>query len=123
MSIESPENLDYAKYMRAWIHNLTMPSEPAIFSAFAALEQHWDGVQEADLDSIRVKLWAWINANGGPRISDDRSLLVARMVLCLAYEDNRELEDMGFFDDLLHRYGVPRQTINLYGAGNLPPRA
>ncbi|MBB4013076.1 hypothetical protein GGR36_002422, partial [Niveibacterium umoris] len=39
-----------------------------------------------------------------------------------AYENNRELEDMGFFDDLLHNYGVPRKTINLYGSGNPPPR-
>lgn len=99
-----------------------MPSDPEIHDAFSALEQHWDGVKEANLESIRVKLWAWVDANGGPRTSVDRSLLVARMVLCLAYEDNRELEDMGFFDDLLHHYGVPRQTINLYGSGNVPPR-
>lgn len=122
MSRDLAANSEYARYMRAWIHNLAMPSEPEIRNAFALLEQYWDGTLQTDLEPIRAKLWAWVDPNGGPRVSSERSLLVARMVLCLAYEDNRELEDMGFFDDLLHNYGVPRKTINLYGSGNPPPR-
>jgi hypothetical protein len=35
------------------------------------------------------------------------------MVLCLAYENNQELKEMGYFEDLLVNVGIPRSEIQL----------
>jgi hypothetical protein len=56
-----------------------------------------------------------VDAHGGPRLNNDRAMLFFRLVLCLAYEDNRELKEMGFFDDLLSAWGIPRSEINNLG--------
>jgi len=35
------------------------------------------------------------------------------MVLCLAYENNQELKQMGYFEELLVNAGVPKSEIQL----------
>ena len=42
-------------------------------------------------------------------------MAVARMILCLAFKDQGtmdELQEMGFFEDLLEEYGYSRPEIN-----------
>lgn len=117
----SPD-IAYAKYMIAWLHRITIPGVTEIQEKFLELEQHWNGTKNADLEKIRVKIWTWVDSNQNSSDRIDKVILVARMVLCLAYPDNRELEDMGFFDDLLSNYGISRNEINLYDADHLPSR-
>ena len=113
-------NIIFANYMIAWIHRITVPSISELSDAFSELELHWKDTRPTNLESVREKLWSWVDVNGGSGNFHDHKLLVARMILCLAYPDNRELEDMGFFEDLLSNYGISRSEINRYSPSNIP---
>jgi hypothetical protein len=106
--------------MLAWIRTLTQLENPELRTALISLGNYWGGEESVDLEATRLQLWTWVDAHGGSRISAEPQLLIARMILCLAYEDNRELEDMGFFEDLLNNFGLPRSEINKYSPGNPP---
>lgn len=116
------ENEQYARYMLAWLRLLEIPPIDEIKNALTQITDYWDGSKDIDLASIKEKLWDWVDTHGGSRVTSEKHMLVVRMLLCLTYEDNRELEDMGFFDDLLNHYGVPRRKINQYSPANLPKR-
>jgi len=116
------ENETYAIYMLQWVENLGAPTVPSLIGALSGVREYWSGNKSIDLARIREILWSWVDTNGGPRSSPEKTMLLARMILCLAYEDNRELEDMGYFEDLLSNYGVSRKEINSYGPSNPPSR-
>ena len=106
--------------MMAWIKRLGPPSLPLLSNAWTEVTEYWTGNANIELPSVREKLWAWVDESGGPRPFTDKQMMLARMILCLAYEDNRELEETGFFEDLLNNYGVSRMEINKYNAQNPP---
>ena len=72
------------------------------------LRAYWTAAEEVDLEAINERLWAWVDANGGPQPSRDKAMILVRMLICLAAVPNRELEEVGYFEDLLTLYGLPR---------------
>jgi hypothetical protein len=110
------ENKHYAIHMYRWIESLDQPKVEVALESLAALRAFWFTGTAVDLQALQEKLWTWVDANGGPCSSNDRGMLFVRLVLCLAYEDNHELRDMGFFDDLLANWGISRSEINKQGA-------
>ncbi|WP_127559265.1 hypothetical protein [Saccharospirillum alexandrii] len=107
---------EYAQYMISWIEKIEAQFQSPISDSYEALKAYWSesGV-DFNEDEMKEKLWAWVDGNGGPRITSDKEMAVARMVLCLAYKDKvtmDELKDIGFFEDLLEQYGYSRTEIN-----------
>jgi hypothetical protein len=109
----------YASYMLHWIEALDWPSVPVADAALPALRAWWRDSQATDLDAIAEQLWAWVDANGGPQPSTDRSMILVRMLICLAAASNRELQDVGYFEDLLDRRGVSREELRRVRAEHL----
>lgn len=102
--------------MIGWIDRLEFELPEPFSNIYPILKNYWVG-DEQDFDEVSVKesLWSWIDKNGGPGSTNEKNMNVARMILCLAYknhEDIEELKDIGFFDDLLANYGIPRDEIN-----------
>jgi hypothetical protein len=116
------DNHKYAGYMLRWVESLDWPSLDIAENTIPLIQAYWSDAKSVDLEGLRERLWAWVDANGGPRPIREKRTVLVRMLLCLAYEDNRELEDMGFFEDLLALSGLSRAEINKYGAANPPPR-
>lgn len=109
--IASPADVAYATYMLNWIDRLDWPSLPIADETLPALRAFWTEAADTDLDAINARLWAWVDANGGPQSSTDKAMILARMLLCLAALPNRELQEVGYFEELLANYGVPSQQI------------
>jgi hypothetical protein len=103
---------EYALYMLGWIERLALPLPDALAAEATQLEAHWRGEDQAGLESVRQHLWNWVDANGGPRITTHPAMIAVRMLLCLAYDENHGLQDSGFFEDLIHKAGVPLAEIN-----------
>lgn len=112
------EDLAYATYMLQWIDRLDWPALPIADETLPALRAFWTASADSDLDAINARLWAWVDANGGAQSPTDKAMILARMLLCLAAVPNRELQAVGYFEELLANYGVPREQI----LANLPPR-
>lgn len=105
----TPADVAYATYMLKWIESLAWPPLAIADETLPALRAYWTESADIDLDGINERLWAWVDANGGARPSPDKAMILARMLICLAAVPNRELEDIGYFEDLLSLYGLPRQ--------------
>ncbi|MDZ7857225.1 hypothetical protein [Sphaerotilus sp.] len=99
-----PENSQYANYMLRQIEALEWRPLEIAQGVFPQLQVYWRDAGSVDLEGVRETLWAWVDANGGPRPTGDKNMILVRMLLCLAYEDNRELEGMSFFEDLVAKY-------------------
>ena len=112
------EDLAYATYMLQWIDRLDWPALPIADETLPALRAFWTASADSDLDAINARLWGWVDANGGAQSPTDKAMILARMLLCLAAVPNRELQAVGYFEELLANYGVPREQI----LANLPPR-
>jgi hypothetical protein len=107
----TPADRDYARYMLGWIDALSWPEFALAEAELPALRAYWlDGVP-TDLDAIADRLWSWIDANAVESLPSDRRMILARMLLCLAAAENRELEERGYFEALLRCYGVSEQAI------------
>ena len=107
----SPADVAYATYMLHWIDSLDWPSLSIADENLPPLRAFWTESAATDLDAINANLWAWVDANAGPQSAGDKSMILARMLLCLAAVPNRELQQIGYFEDLLGNYGVPRAQI------------
>lgn len=107
----TPADQDYARYMLGWIDALSWPEFELADAELPALRAFWLEGEPADLDAIADRLWAWVDANGGEALPDDRQMILARMLICVAAPDNRELEERGYFEDLLRRCGVDENRI------------
>jgi hypothetical protein len=112
-------NKTYADYMSTWIDSLGPQDVEVANTCLDQVKLFWSSGSATDLQAIREQLWSWVDANGGSGNSADKNMLFVRMVLCLAYEDNRELQDMGYFEDLLANWGISRSEINKHGPGNI----
>jgi hypothetical protein len=106
------ENKQYAIFMSNWIESLDAPEVEVAVDCFSKLKSFWVEGTNTDLSELREKLWNWVDLNNGPRIDTDKRMLYVRLIICLTSEDNRELEDMGFFDDLLVAWGISRSEIS-----------
>jgi len=102
--------------MIEWIEKLEPTLQEPFKSTYPMLKHYWlDGGPDFDENQIRDVLWSWVDNNGGSTNSNNKYMNVARMVLCLAYKNHEiidELQDMGFFNDLLANYGISRKEIN-----------
>lgn len=96
----------YAAYMIHWIGKLDWPDLAIADLHWPQLRDYWQADAPADLDAIAQALWEWVDDNGGPSPSTERRMLRVRMLICLAAADNRQLEDVGYFEDLLRWYGL-----------------
>lgn len=108
----TPEDLAYANYMLHWVESLAWPQLPIAEETLPSLRAYWKDSAETDLDAISDRLWAWVDANGGPQPSTDRRMILVRMLICLAAVPNRELEQVGYFEELLRNYGVADAEIS-----------
>lgn len=120
---DSTANQDYARYMLRWIEALEWPEFPLAEAELPALRGFWDSGDVADLDAIEARLWAWVDAHGGPAhpLEGDARMILARMLICVAQPDNRELQERGYFEELLARAGVPPDRIDASRAGRRLP--
>lgn len=120
---DSNANHDYARYMLRWIEALDWPEFPLAEAELPALRGYWDSGDVADLDAIEARLWAWVDAHGGPAhpLQGDARMILARMLICVAQADNRELQERGYFEELLARAGVPPERIAISNAGRRTP--
>ena len=107
----TPEDLAYASYMLSWIEKLDWPQLAIAEEALPQLQACWRDSADTDLDAISDRLWAWVDANGGPQPSTDKRMILVRMLICLAAVPNRELEKVGYFEQLLQNYGVADAEI------------
>jgi hypothetical protein len=108
----SPEDLAYASYMLSWIEKLDWPQLPIADETLPQLQAYWRDSADTDLDAISERLWAWVDANGGPQPSTDKRMILVRMLICLAAVPNRELEQVGYFEELLRNYGVASEEVS-----------
>lgn len=104
----SPADVAYATYMLRWIDRLDWPALAVAEETLPALRAFWIESIDTDLDAINARLWAWVDAQAGAQAPSDKSMILARMLLCLAAVPNRELQAVGYFEELLGHYGVPR---------------
>lgn len=107
----SAEDLAYATYMLNWVDKLDWPELAIADQTLPALRAYWTQSVDADLDAISERLWAWVDANGGPQPSTDKRMILVRMLICLAAVPNRELEHVGYFEELLRNYGVASDDV------------
>ncbi|MEY4908671.1 MAG: hypothetical protein RL260_2389 [Pseudomonadota bacterium] len=98
------EKNQYAEYMLRQIEALDWPALDIAQDVLPQLQMYWMGAGAVDLEGIRDHLWEWVDTHGGPRPTGDKNMILVRMLICLAYEDNRELEGMSFFEDLMAKY-------------------
>lgn len=92
---------DYAIHMMKWIDKLGVPDNELVKSAYSMAKAFWIEGQPQDFKSLMTQLWAVVDGNGGPRITDESEMIKLRMVMCVASESVEEVQDMGFFEDLL----------------------
>jgi hypothetical protein len=96
---------EYAKHMISWIEKLGLPDiEPAKTAYFMA-NSYWVEGELQKFEEIKKELWAWVDSNGGPRLTDSPDMAKVRMIICIASESVHEVQDMGFFEDILVSLG------------------
>ncbi len=103
------ENYKYAAHMISWLEKLGVPEIPFAKSAFSQLKGYWVEHKYINLEQLKDDLWSWVDSNDGYNISDPE-VAKMRIILCLAYEDNRELEGVGYFEDLLVNLGISHEN-------------
>ena len=102
------ENYKYAAHIISWVEKLGVPEIPLAKSAFSQLKGYWIDNENINLEKLKEDLWSWVDSNDGYNISVPE-VAKMRIILCLAYEDNRELEDVGYFEDLLVNLGISHE--------------
>lgn len=96
---------EYAIHMMSWIDKLGLPNIESVEKAYSMAKSYWVDNQTQTFDEIKSKLWEWVDSNGGPRFADNSEMIKVRMVICVASENVEEVQDMGFFEDLLVNLG------------------
>lgn len=96
---------DYAVHMMSWIDKLVVPYVDPVKIAYSMAKVFWIDELPQDFEGIKIKLWDFIDSNGGPRITDEAQMTKVRMIMCVVSESVEEVQDMGFFEDLLVRLG------------------
>lgn len=99
------KNFEYASHMISWLEKFGIPKLEIAEKSFKIVKSYWLQNKSSDLEALREELWSWVDRNDGynTQIADVAKM---RIILCLAYEDNRELEDVGYFEALLASLGV-----------------
>ena len=112
-SLMSTSNADqaYADYMLHWVQTLEWPSLPVAEQALPQIQAWWRDRAATDLVAVADSLWAWVDANGGQARSSNKRMILARMLICLVNPENRELQQRGYFEELLDLYGVATEDI------------
>ncbi|WP_440904794.1 hypothetical protein ACMZOO_00785 [Catenovulum sp. SX2] len=106
--ISMNENNDYAKHMIYWLERLRVPNSQLANDSFEQLKEYWLNGKPIELEEMRNKLWAWVDKNNGDNTAHSKVVRM-RMLLCLTYENNREIKDIGFFEDLLVSIGITHE--------------
>lgn len=102
------ENYKYATHIISWLERLGIPEVPLAKNAFLQLKEYWVEHKDFNLEQLRDDLWSWVDCNDGYNTSVPE-VAKMRILLCLAYEDNRELEYVGYFEELLISLGISQQ--------------
>ncbi|MFY8349710.1 hypothetical protein AAEU29_04110 [Pseudoalteromonas sp. SSM20] len=102
------ENYKYATHIISWLERLGIPEIPLGKNAFLQLKEYWIEHKDLKLEQVRDDLWTWVDCNDGYNISIPE-VAKMRILLCLAYEDNRELENVGYFEELLISLDISHQ--------------
>ncbi len=99
------KNVEYASHMISWLDKLGIPKLDIAEKSFKNVKSYWLQNESTDLEALREELWIWVDGHDGynTQIADVAKM---RIILCLAYEDNRELAEVGYFEDLLVSIGV-----------------
>ena len=103
--LQLDENYKYATHMISWVEKLGVPDIPLAQGAFSQLKEYWLENKRFNLEQLKGRLWSWGDSNDGYNASVPE-VAKMRIILCLAYEDNRELEDVGYFENLLVSLGI-----------------
>ncbi len=96
---------DYAIHIMSWIDKLGLPDIDPAKRAYSMAKSYWLEGEPQKFEEIKVELWEWVDSNGGPRHTQDPELAKVRMIICVASESVHEVQDMGFFEDLLVNMG------------------
>lgn len=116
----TPADSAYARYMLYWLETLEWPPMLMADQAMSALVACWRDAQDTDLDAVAEPLWAWVDAHKVPAMPTDREMIRVRMLICLCSASNRELEEVGYFEDLLGSCGVsPSQILRARSSHDL----
>ncbi|BDM64255.1 hypothetical protein NFHSH190041_17070 [Shewanella sp. NFH-SH190041] len=102
------ENYKYATHIISWVEKLGVPEISLAQNIFSQLKEYWIEHKSLNLEQLKDDLWSWVDCNDGYNIYAPE-VAKMRIILCLAYEDNRELEDVGYFEDLLVSLGISRE--------------
>ena len=107
----------WLKYIQEWIIRLNFHELDILKEPLSKIGKYWEGDTTINLEEIKVNLWKWVDLNGGPGISQNKEMIAVRMTLCLCYDDLltfEELDQLGFFEDLLSVAGVSQEEIQKY---------
>ena len=94
------DNISYAKYMIDWLEKSGVPDNRLGQNSFEHIKAYWFKNTDTNLETIRNNLWEWVDSNDGYNLTTEL-VVKMRIILCLAYEDNQELQGIGYFEDLL----------------------
>ena len=107
----------WLKYIQEWIIRLNFQELDVLKEPLSKITRYWEGDTTINLEKIREELWKWVDLNGGPLTSNNKEMIAVRMTLCLCYDDLltfEELDQLGFFEDLLSEAGVTKAEIQKY---------
>jgi hypothetical protein len=96
---------EYAIHMMSWIDKLGLPEIEHAELAYQMAKSFWLEGKQQEFEEVKEKLWEWVDLNGGPRIIGNPDMVKVRMIICVASENVEEVQDMGFFEDLLVSLG------------------
>ncbi len=94
------DNISYAKYMIEWLDKSGVPDNQLAQNSFELIKEYWFKNTDINLEIIRNKLWDWVDSNDGYNLTTEL-VIKMRIILCLAFEDNQELQNVGYFEGLL----------------------
>lgn len=96
---------EYANHILSWIDKLGLPEIEPVKRAYSMAKSYWLEGEPQKFEEVKKELWEWVDSNGGPRLTDDPNMAKIRMVICIASESVSEVQDLGFFEDLLVNLG------------------
>lgn len=102
---------EYAIHMMSWIDKLGLPEIEHAELAYQMAKSFWLEGKPQEFEEVKEKLWEWVDLNGGPRITGNPDMVKVRMIICVASENVEEVQDMGFFEDLLVSLGYSYKEV------------
>lgn len=96
---------EYAAHMLSWIDILGAPRVDIAAEALDIAKRFWLLDESVNFSEIKIKLWNWVDSNDGLRRTANEDMIKIRMLICLMSETVEEVQEMGFFEELLVNLG------------------